>query len=122
MTDELMEPAPNVQRIIWTGTIWFAAVVVSIAVSTGMLLASGWRPTILPGPLEAIWWIGAGAVTLSVGLIGWSGCPVLEVSIPVASRNKSRTIQFGTFLFLMGSAIALGAEFIGPAAGASIGA
>jgi hypothetical protein len=115
MSDQLMEPEPNVQRIMWTGTIWFAAVILSVAVSLGLLLASGWRPSILPGPLEAVWWIGAAAVTLSVGLIGWSGCPILEVSVPVASRNKSRTMQFGTFLFIMGGAIALGAELLGPA-------
>ena len=118
--DRLMEPEPNVQRIMWTGTIWFAAVIVSIALSTGMLLSSGWRPAVLPEPLQGIWWIGAFAVALSVGLIGWSGCPILEVSVPVASRNKSRTMQFGTFLFIMGGVIAVGVELLGPAVGTPI--
>ncbi|PSL38422.1 hypothetical protein CLV49_2044 [Labedella gwakjiensis] len=119
-TDRMMEPEPNVQRIMWTGTIWFAAVVVSIALSVGMLISSGWRPAVLPEPLQAIWWIGAFAVALSVGLIGWSGCPILEVSVPVASRNKSRTMQFGTFLFIMGGAIAVGVEMLSPAMGSPL--
>lgn len=119
-TDRMMEPEPNVQRIMWTGTIWFAAVIVSIALSAGMLISSGWRPAVLPEPLQAIWWIGAFAVALSVGLIGWSGCPILEVSVPVASRNKSRTMQFGTFLFIMGGAIAVGVEMLSPAMGSPI--
>ncbi|RUR01676.1 hypothetical protein [Labedella endophytica] len=118
--ERLMEPEPNVQRIMWTGTIWFAAVIVSIALSAGMLLSSGWRPAVLPEPLQGIWWVGAFAVALSVGLIGWSGCPILEVSVDVASRNKSRTMQFGTFLFIVGGAIALGVELLGPAAGSPL--
>lgn len=118
--DRLMEPEPNVQRIMWTGTIWFAAVILSIALSVGMLLSSGWRPAVLPEPLQGIWWIGAFAVALSVGLIGWSGCPILEVSVDVASRNKSRTMQFGTFLFIVGGAIALGVELLGPTVGTTL--
>jgi hypothetical protein len=46
-------------------------------------------------------------VTFSIGLIGWSGCPILEVSVPVADRNKTRTMQLGTLLFIVGGAIAL---------------
>lgn len=121
-TDRMMDPEPNVQRIMWTGTIWFAAVIVSISLSIGMLLSAGWRPSVLPEPLQAIWWVGAFAVALSVGLIGWSGCPILEVSVPVASRNKSRTMQFGTFLFIMGGAIAVGVELLGPAVGTPLSA
>jgi hypothetical protein len=112
---DLMAPVPNVQRIMWTGTVWFAAVVVAIAVTLGMLLSSGWRPALLPVPLADLFWVGAGAVALSVGLIGWSGCPILEVDVPTASRNKSRTMQVGTLLFIVGSAAALLAVLLGPA-------
>lgn len=110
-----MAPEQNVRRIMWTGTIWFVAVVASIAVVLGLLLSSGWRPALLSAGLSILWWIGSGVVVLSIGLIGWSGCPVLEVSVRTADRNKTRTMQFGTLLFILGSAAALLAVLLGPA-------
>jgi len=104
---DLMAPQVNVQRIMQTGTAWFAVAVGSVAVTMGLLLSSGWRPASLPEDLQVLWWICAALVTLSVGLIGWSGCPVLEVSVPVASRNKSRTMQLGTMFFIISGAGAL---------------
>lgn len=112
---ELMSPESNVQRIMWTGTAWFGVVVASTAVVMGLLLASGWRPSILPVTLGVVWWTGAVLVAFSVGLIGWSGCPILEVSVPVADRNKTRTMQLGTLLFIVGGAISLAAVVLGPA-------
>jgi hypothetical protein len=109
-----MTPEKNVQRIMWTGTIWFAAVVGSVAVGLGLLLASGWRPAVLAGGLAILWWIGAALVVLSIGLIGWSGCPILEVDVPTADHNKTRTMQLGTLLFIVGSAAALLAVLLGP--------
>jgi len=111
---ELMSPEKNVQRIMWTGTIWFAAAVGAVAIVLGLLLSSGWRPTVLTGGLAVLWWVSATAVVGSIGLIGWSGCPVLEVDVPTADRNKSRTMQLGTFLFILGSAGALFAVLLGP--------
>ena len=113
-TETLMQPDANVQRIMWTGTIWFASASMSVAVSLGLLLSSGWRPALLTTPLEIVWWVGASAVALGIGLIGWSGCPILEVSVPVASRNKSRTMQVGTFLFIAGGIVAFVATLLGP--------
>ncbi|WP_440709454.1 hypothetical protein [Herbiconiux sp. YIM B11900] len=113
---DLMTPEKNVQRIMWTGTAWFAVAAGSAALTTGMLLSSGWRPAQLPGDLQPLWWIGAFLVALSVGLIGWSGCPILEVDVPTASRNKSRTMQLGTLLFIVGGAVSLFAVLLGPAA------
>jgi hypothetical protein len=110
-----MSPEKNVQRIMWTGTVWFAAVVGSVAVSLGLLLSSGWRPAVLSAGLSVLWWIGSGFVVVSIGLIGWSGCPVLEVSVPTADRNKTRTMQLGTLLFIVGGAAALFAVLLGPA-------
>lgn len=115
MTHELMTPEHNVQRIMWTGTVWFAAAVGTVAIVLGLLLASGWRPAILSTGLAVLWWIGCGLVALSVGLIGWSGCPVLEVSVPVADRNKTRTMQVGTLLYIVGGIVALFAVLAGPA-------
>lgn len=109
-----MSPEENVQRIMWTGTAWFAVAAGSVAVTTGFLLGSGWRPAILSVGLEVVWWIGAALVFLSVGLIGWSGCPILEVSVRVADRNKTRTMQLGTLLFILGGAAALLAVLLGP--------
>ena len=50
-----------------------------------------------------------------MGLIGWSGCPVFEVDEATTSRKKSVTMQWGTVLFLLGSAAALAAVLLGPA-------
>jgi hypothetical protein len=115
VTDELMTPDKNVQRIMWTGTIWFATAVASIAIALGFLLSSGWRPAVLSTGLAVLWWIGSGIVALSIGLIGWSGCPILEVDVPTADRNKTRTMQLGTLLFMVGGALAFLAVLLGPA-------
>src|ERR1700712_4009237 len=115
VTDELMTPENNVQRIMWTGTIWFVGVVASVAITLGLLLSSGWRPSELTGGLGILWWIAFGVVVLSIGLIGWSGCPILEVSVKTADRNKTRTMQLGTLLFILGSAAAMLAVLLGPA-------
>jgi hypothetical protein len=114
VTDELMTPENNVQRIMWTGTIWFAAAVGSIAIALGLLLSSGWRPSQLPAGDAVLWWIAFGVVALSIGLIGWSGCPILEVSVKAADRNKTRTMQLGTLLFIVGSAAAMFSVLLGP--------
>jgi hypothetical protein len=111
---DLMRPDVNVQRIMWTGTIWFAAAVGASAVFLGMLLSSGWRPTVLSLGMRAVWWFGSGFVALSLGLIGWSGCPVLEGDVPTANRNKSRTMQLGTMMFIVGSALAVFSVLVGP--------
>jgi hypothetical protein len=112
---DLMTPEKNVQRIMRTGTAWFAVAAGSVALTAGLLLAAGWRPSVLPSGLETLWWVASGIVVLSVGLIGWSGCPILEVSVPTADRNKSRTMQLGTMLFIIGGAAALLAVMLGPA-------
>jgi hypothetical protein len=115
VTHDLMSPEKNVQRIMWTGTIWFVAAVGASAVTLGLLLSSGWRPALLVKGLALLWWIGAGLVAVSIGLIGWSGCPILEVDVPTADRNKTRTMQLGTMLFIVGGAAAMLAVLLGPA-------
>ena len=103
---ELMTPEVNVQRIMRTGTVWFAAAIGTVGVFLGLVLASGWRPARLAAPDQVLWWIGALVVVLSIGLLGWSGCPILEVDVPTADRNKTRTMQWGTALFIIGGALA----------------
>jgi hypothetical protein len=112
---DLMSPDTNVQRIMWTGTIWFAVAVVSTAVSLGFLLSSGWRPAVLSAGLAALWWFGSALVVASIGLIGWSGCPILEVDVPTADHNKTRTMQLGTLFFILGGAATMLAVLLGPA-------
>jgi hypothetical protein len=112
---ELMTPEVNVQRIMRTGTVWFAAAVGTVGVFLGLVLASGWRPARLAMPDQVLWWIGAVVVVLSIGLLGWSGCPILEVDVPTADRNKTRTMQWGTALFIIGGALAAVALLLGPA-------
>jgi hypothetical protein len=115
VTHDLMTPEKNVQRIMWTGTAWFVGATGTVAIVLGLLLASGWRPALLSTGLAVIWWIGAGLTALSIGLIGWSGCPILEVSVPVADRNKTRTMQLGTLLYIVGGVVSLFAVLVGPA-------
>jgi len=114
-THEMMSPEQNLARIMWTGTTWFAVAVGSAAITLGLLLASGWRPSELPVGLGVLWWFSAVLVGLSIGLIGWSGCPILEVSVPVADKNKTRTMQLGTLLFIVGGSLSLAAVLLGPA-------
>jgi hypothetical protein len=112
---DLMAPEINVQRIMWTGTIWFATAITSSALALGLLLSSGWRPSVLPGGLAVLWWVGAALVVVSIGLIGWSGCPILEVDVPTADHNKTRTMQLGTLFFIVGGAVTMLAILLGPA-------
>ncbi|WP_123353866.1 hypothetical protein [Frigoribacterium sp. PhB160] len=113
---DLMGPVENLQRIMWTGTIWFVGGVVAVALAFSAVLLSGWRPDVLSTPGEVVFWAGGVVVAVSLGLIGWSGCPILEVSVPVADRNKSRTMQLGTFSFLVGSALVMFSVLLGPGA------
>jgi hypothetical protein len=115
VTHDLMSPEKNVQRIMWTGTIWFVAAVGASAITLGLLLSTGWRPALLAKGLALLWWIGSGLVAVSIGLIGWSGCPILEVDVPTADRNKTRTMQLGTMLFIVGGVAAMLAVLLGPA-------
>jgi hypothetical protein len=110
-----MSPEKNVQRIMSTGTVWFAVAVGSTAVVLGLLLSSGWRPAMLSMGMRVLWWLGSAFVALSIGLIGWSGCPILEVDVPTADRNKTRTMQLGVLLFIVGGTAALVAVLLGPA-------
>src|ERR1700712_505012 len=68
---ELMTPETNVQRIMWTGTIWFVGVIGSVAIVAGLLLSSGWRPSLLSAGTAVLWWGGWGLVDLSIGRVRW---------------------------------------------------
>jgi hypothetical protein len=113
---DLMTPARTVRRIMVTGTVWFAAAILSVAIFIGPLMASGWRPSVLSGGVENLFWIGSVIVALSLGLIGWSGCPILEHDVPTADRNKTRTMQLGVLSFILGSTATVFAVLLSPVA------
>lgn len=115
--EDLMSPEINVQRIMRTGTVWFATALLADVVFFGLLLASNWRPWMMADEgLEVIFCVGAAANVLSLGLVGWSGCPILEVSVPKANRNKTLTMQLGTLLLILSTAAIFFAVLMGPAA------
>src|SRR4051812_43344266 len=109
-----MSPQRTVRRIMITGTAWFAAAVLACSIFGGSLLASGWRPAVLDGWVETIFWIGAVVNALALGLIGWSGCPILEHDVPTAEHNKTRTMQLGVLCFILGSVAVVFAVLLSP--------
>jgi hypothetical protein len=114
VSNRLMDADVNVQRIMRTGTVWFSVAVGSTALVVAAMIMSGWRPGELPPLLDGLWWLGALTVGLSIGLLGWSGCPILEVDVETANRNKTKTMQLGTMLFIVGGAVTVAAVLIAP--------
>lgn len=102
--DESIEA--ELRRIVFTGTIWFAAAVIAAGVPLSGLLAAGWRPSDLTPVAEVVWWVGAALALVGVAGFGWAGCPVLAWALPVAERQKSICIRGGVGLFLVGSVAA----------------
>jgi hypothetical protein len=102
-------------RIIRTGTIWTAAAVITPALIIGPLLASGWRPSHLPGFAAVFWWIGVIAAAVGVALLIWAGCPVLGFSLDQANAQKVFSIRVGIVLNVSGMALAGLALLLSPA-------
>jgi hypothetical protein len=96
----------ELRRIDFTGTIWFAAAIVATAVPLGSLLAANWRPSELPPPLGALWWIGAALTLVGTAALAWAGCPVLGFTPEEADRQKSLCVRAGVALYLGGTVIA----------------
>lgn len=114
MSDSMTSGEEEVKRIIFSGTIWFGASIIAVAVPFAGLLISGWRPTELPAGLALLWWIGCAVLALGIFCFAWSGCPVLEVDVPTSDRNKVITIRSAVVLFLIGSAVVFLAVLLGP--------
>jgi uncharacterized membrane protein YbhN (UPF0104 family) len=93
-------------RVIRTGTIWTTAGMLTPAIALGPLVASGWRPSDLPGPAEIIWWIGVAAAAIGLGLLMWAGCPVLGFPLRQAHAQKIFSIRVGIVMNLIGMAVA----------------
>lgn len=103
------------ERIIRSGTIWLAAVIVTGALLLGPAVAAGWRPADLPAPFGAAWWIGALAAAAGTALLVWAGCPVLGFRLADAYRQKVPSIRIGICLALGGMAFAGLAVLLSPA-------
>jgi uncharacterized membrane protein YbhN (UPF0104 family) len=106
MTEEhpdLMSAPVEVQRTDHTGTIWFAAAIVAVAVFAGSIILSGWRPADLAPGGTVAWWIGFALAALGVAGIGYAGCPIYWGNVEVAHWQKSVAIRAGLVLFLVGS-------------------
>lgn len=105
----------ELRRINFTGTVWFAAAIVAVGIPLAGLLSQGWRPTDLPPAAEVAWWVGAAMTLIGIAGFGWSGCPVLAWTVPVAERQKSITIRGGIAVYLVGTVISLVAILSTPA-------
>jgi hypothetical protein len=103
-------------RIMRTGAIWLAMVVIAAALLLGPAFGSGWHPGLMSGPLEAAWWFGAVAAGIGTGLLVWAGCPVLGFPLAEAHRQKVFSIRVGIVLSLSGMVLAGGVALL--AAGA----
>lgn len=115
MTVDFTSKTAEVARTHLTGTIWFAAALISVALPLTGLLANGWRPADLPGAAQGLWWFGA--VVLVVGMLGlaYAGCPVLGIPLDREDRYKDLAIQGGVILFGVGGLMMLGAVLLAPA-------
>lgn len=115
MTVDFTSKTAEVARTHLTGTVWFAAAAVAVALPLTGLLAQGWRPADLPAVNQALWWIGA--LALMVGMLGlaYAGCPVLGIPLDREDRYKDIAIQGGVILFGLGSMMTLGAVLLAPA-------
>ena len=111
---ELESVEAETDRIMRTGTIWLAAVVVAAALLLGPSVGAGWRPSLLPVPLDAAWWLGAVAASFGIALLVWAGCPVLGFELSDAHRQKVFSIRVGIVLSLSGIAFAGLAALVAP--------
>ena len=105
----------ELRRINFTGTVWFAASIIAVCIPLAGLLGQGWRPTDLPLTAETAWWVGAAFTLIGIAGFGWSGCPVLAWTVPVAERQKSITIRGGIAVYLLGTVVSLIAILSTPA-------
>jgi uncharacterized membrane-anchored protein YitT (DUF2179 family) len=107
----------EIERIVRSATTWTAAGVLAPAVGLGPLLASGWRPVVLPIDLAILWWFGVVVACVGLGLLIWAGCPALGTGLESAYRQKMQSVRFGIVLNVVGMAIVGLAVLLGPSTG-----
>lgn len=107
----------EIARIMQTGTIWVAAIVVSAGLVLGPMLGAGWRPTQLPALALVPWWLGVAAAAGGLGLLVWAACPVLAFGLEDAYHQKVFSIRVGIVASLAGLALAGLTLFFAPVTG-----
>lgn len=107
----------EVQRIMQSGVIWLAAVMVSAALLLGPAVAAGWRPTELPTIAAIPWWLGAVAAALGAASLLWAGCPVMAYTLEEAYHQKVFCIRVGSVLSLSGLALSGFVVLLSPVTG-----
>jgi hypothetical protein len=105
-TEEFTSLSAELKRIDFTGTIWFAAAVVTTGIQAAGALAGGWRPDSLPMPAAVLWWTGSALALLGTVGFAWAGCPVLGMTMEEADWQKSKCIRWGTLFYITGTAAA----------------
>lgn len=106
---DLMSAEVELHRIDHTGTIWFAAALIAVAMPLTGLLISGWRPADLTPVAGAFWWVGAVIGIIGLSAIGYAGCPIYWGSVRTAHLQKSIAIRAGLAMLLIGSFVAISA-------------
>jgi hypothetical protein len=104
------------ERIMRTGTIWLAMVVIAAALVLGPSFAAGWHPGVMRQPLETAWWFGAVVASAGTALLVWAACPVLGFPLAEAHRQKVFSIRVGIVLSLSGLVISGGVALLAPGA------
>lgn len=112
---DLESAESETSRIIRSGTIWLAAVVITAALLLGPAVAAGWRPADLPLQQHVAWWFGAVVAAVGVGALVWAGCPTLGYPVAQAWRQKRVCIRVGIVASLVGMTIAGLAVLLSPA-------
>ncbi|MBI5162028.1 MAG: hypothetical protein HY996_11555 [Micrococcales bacterium] len=114
---DVMSHEVEIARIMQTGTIWVAAIVVGAGLVLGPLLAAGWRPTQLPALALVPWWLGVAGAAGGLALLVWAACPVLAFGLEDAYAQKVFCIRVGIVTSLAGFALAGVTLFFAPVTG-----
>lgn len=105
-SNDLESAEAETERIITSGTIWLAAVIVTAGLLLGPSVAAGWRPSDLPGEAAGIWWIGAVVAAVGVACLLWAGCPTLGFPVAQAWVQKRICVRIGIVASVAGMALA----------------
>ena len=112
--EEFRSPVEEVQRIDFSGTIWFGSTLIASAVTLTGLLEAGWRPADLPMGNAVAWWVGAALAVIGIAGIAWAGCPVNGPNLDWDDKAKSIAIRASLGTFAVGSVIALLGVLLAP--------
>lgn len=114
-TSDLESAEAETARIIRSGTIWLAAVIVTAALLLGPAVAAGWRPADLPLQQHVVWWFGVIVAAIGTASLVWAGCPTLGYPVAQAWVQKRICIRVGIVASLAGMAVAGLAVLLAPA-------